>query len=60
VTPPPSPDHTERSTLAAYIAHVAGATTVLAADVPHAYEGDGRGPCELIMTVRLPMEHRGG
>jgi transcriptional regulator with XRE-family HTH domain len=32
----------------------AGATTVFAADVPHAYEGAGRGPCELIMTVHLP------
>ena len=42
----------------------AGATTVFAADVPHAYEGAGRGPCELIMTVHLPLEHhsadRGG
>lgn len=38
----------------------AGATTAFAADVPHAYEGAGRGPCELIMTVHLPMEHRGG
>jgi quercetin dioxygenase-like cupin family protein len=38
----------------------AGATTVFAADVPHAYEGAGRGPCELIMTVHLPIEHRGG
>jgi transcriptional regulator with XRE-family HTH domain len=38
----------------------AGETTVFAADVPHAYEGAGRGPCELIMTVHLPMEHRGG
>jgi transcriptional regulator with XRE-family HTH domain len=38
----------------------AGATTVFAADVPHAYEGAGRGPCELIMTVHLPMEHRAG
>jgi transcriptional regulator with XRE-family HTH domain len=37
----------------------AGATTVFAADVPHAYEGAGRGPCELIMTVHLPMEHLG-
>src|SRR3954451_14102465 len=36
-----------------------GATTVFAADVPHAYEGAGRGPCELIMTVHLPVEHRG-
>jgi quercetin dioxygenase-like cupin family protein/DNA-binding XRE family transcriptional regulator len=32
----------------------AGATTVFAADVPHAYEGAGRGPCDLIMTVHLP------
>jgi transcriptional regulator with XRE-family HTH domain len=38
----------------------AGETTVFAADVPHAYEGAGRGSCELIMTVHLPMEHRGG
>jgi transcriptional regulator with XRE-family HTH domain len=38
----------------------AGETTVFAADVPHAYEGAGRGPCELIMTVHLPIEHRGG
>jgi mannose-6-phosphate isomerase-like protein (cupin superfamily) len=38
----------------------AGETTAFAADVPHAYEGAGRGPCELIMTVHLPMEHRGG
>jgi transcriptional regulator with XRE-family HTH domain len=38
----------------------AGATTVFAADVPHAYEGAGRGPCDLIMTVHLPTEHRGG
>src|SRR3954452_17821453 len=34
----------------------AGATTPFAADVPHAYEGAGRGPCELIMTVHLPPE----
>ena len=38
----------------------AGATTAFAADVAHAYEGAGRGPCELIMTVHLPLEHRGG
>src|SRR3954465_10345734 len=31
----------------------AGQTTVFSADVPHAYEGAGRGPCELIMTVHL-------
>ena len=37
----------------------AGETTAFASDVPHAYEGAGRGPCELIMTVHLPMEHRG-
>ena len=36
----------------------AGATTAFAANVPHAYEGAGRGPCELIMTVHLPLEHR--
>ena len=38
----------------------AGTTTVFAADAPHAYEGAGRGPCELIMTVHLPMEHPRG
>ena len=38
----------------------AGETTVFNADVPHAYEGAGRGPCELVMTVHLPMEQRGG
>lgn len=38
----------------------AGATTAFAADVPHAYEGAGRGPCDLIMTVHLPLERRGG
>lgn len=36
----------------------AGTTTVFPADLPHAYVGAGRGPCELIMTVHLPMEHR--
>lgn len=36
----------------------AGMTTVFASDVPHAYEGAGRGACELVMTVHLPMEHR--
>jgi transcriptional regulator with XRE-family HTH domain len=43
-------------------AHVlrAGATTAFAANVPHAYEGAGRGPCELIMTVHLPKEPRSG
>src|SRR3954471_18312833 len=38
----------------------AGQTTAFSADVPHAYEGAGRGPCELIMTVHLPAEHRSG
>ena len=38
----------------------AGATLAFPADLPHAYEGAGRGPCELIMTVHLPLEHRGG
>ena len=37
-----------------------GATTAFGADVPHAYEGAGRGACELIMTVHLPLERRGG
>src|SRR3954471_4102176 len=37
----------------------AGETTAFASDVPHAYEGAGRGPCELLMTVHLPMERRG-
>ena len=36
----------------------AGETSTFAADVPHAYEGAGRGPCELLMTVHLPLEHR--
>jgi quercetin dioxygenase-like cupin family protein len=40
----------------AVVALRAGATTAFAADVPHAYEGAGRGPCELIMTVHLPPE----
>jgi quercetin dioxygenase-like cupin family protein len=38
----------------------AGATTVFAADLPHAYEGAGRGLCELIMTVHPPIEHHRG
>ncbi|HWK27573.1 MAG TPA: XRE family transcriptional regulator [Solirubrobacter sp.] len=38
----------------------AGMTIAFAADVPHAYEGAGRGACELIMTVHLPLEHRNG
>src|SRR3954449_12080362 len=37
----------------------AGQTTVFGAEVPHSYEGAGRGPCELLMTVHLPAEHRG-
>jgi transcriptional regulator with XRE-family HTH domain len=36
----------------------AGATATFATDVPHAYEGAGRGRCELIMTVHIPLEHR--
>jgi transcriptional regulator with XRE-family HTH domain len=36
----------------------AGQTTAYASDVPHAYEGAGRGACELVMTVHLPTEHR--
>lgn len=36
----------------------AGETAVFAADVPHSYRGAGRGPCELIMTVHIPAEHR--
>ena len=36
-----------------------GTTTMFAGDVPHAYEGAGRGPCELIMTVHLPKQHQG-
>lgn len=36
-----------------------GETAVFAADVEHAYEGAGRGPCELLMTVHLPPDHRG-
>jgi transcriptional regulator with XRE-family HTH domain len=36
----------------------AGTTTAFAANVPHAYEGAGRGPCDLVMTVHLPTEQR--
>jgi transcriptional regulator with XRE-family HTH domain len=36
----------------------AGMTAGFATDVPHAYEGAGRGPCELLMTVHIPLEHR--
>src|SRR3954470_20712453 len=36
-----------------------GQTTAFSAEVPHSYEGAGRGPCELLMTVHLPAEHRG-
>jgi transcriptional regulator with XRE-family HTH domain len=36
----------------------AGATAAFVADVAHAYVGAGRGPCELLMTVHLPMDHR--
>ena len=38
----------------------ASMTTAFAADVAHAYEGSGRGPCDLIMTVHLPSEHHDG
>ena len=38
----------------------AGQTTAFDADVAHAYEGAGRGPCELVITVHLPPEHRHG
>jgi hypothetical protein len=38
----------------------AGATAAFAADMSHAYEGAGRGLCELIMSVHIPKEHRGG
>jgi transcriptional regulator with XRE-family HTH domain len=38
----------------------AGTTAAFAADVPHAYEGTGRGLCELIMTVHIPKEHQSG
>jgi quercetin dioxygenase-like cupin family protein len=33
-----------------------GATTAFAANVPHTYQGAGRGPCEMVMTVHLPVE----
>lgn len=33
-----------------------GATAAYAADVPHAYEGAGRGPCDFVMTVHLPSD----
>lgn len=36
----------------------AGESCAFAADVPHAYEGAGRGACDLLMTVHIPMEHR--
>ena len=36
----------------------AGETAAFAADVPHSYEGSGRGPCELMMTVHIPPQHR--
>ncbi len=32
----------------------AGATTAFEANVPHAYEGAGRGACDVLMTVHLP------
>jgi transcriptional regulator with XRE-family HTH domain len=36
----------------------AGQTSTFDANVPHAYEGAGRGPCELLMTVHLPAQAR--
>ena len=36
----------------------AGQTVSYPSDVPHAYQGAGRGACECIMTVHLPLEHR--
>ncbi len=36
----------------------AGRTAVFAADAPHSYLGAGRGPCELLMTVHLPVDGR--
>jgi transcriptional regulator with XRE-family HTH domain len=38
----------------------AGETAVFAADATHSYAGAGRGPCELIMTVHIPMERHNG
>jgi transcriptional regulator with XRE-family HTH domain len=38
----------------------AGMTAAFAADLPHAYEGVGRGLCELVMTVHVPNEHHSG
>ena len=37
----------------------AGTTTAFGANVPHAYEGAGRGACEFVMTVHLLPEPRG-
>lgn len=37
----------------------AGQTTAFAANAAHAYQGAGRGPCDLIMTVHLPPEPHG-
>ena len=38
----------------------AGVTIAFGADAPHAYQGAGRGPCDFLMTVHLPVAHRGG
>lgn len=38
----------------------AGATAAFDADADHAYEGAGRGPCDVVMTVHLPKEPRNG
>lgn len=37
----------------------AGQTTAFTANAAHAYQGAGRGPCDLIMTVHLPPEPHG-
>jgi quercetin dioxygenase-like cupin family protein/DNA-binding XRE family transcriptional regulator len=35
-----------------------GSTILFASDAPHTYQGAGRGPCELMMTVHLPGQER--
>lgn len=57
--------HVSRGTLLLVVSEAehtlpAGRTTAFAADVPHAYEGAGRGPCELLMTVHLPRKRTEG
>lgn len=34
----------------------AGMSIAFPGDVPHVYEGTGRGPCEFVMTVHLPSD----